>query len=728
VAFGGGLVVGCVLPTGRALAATDGRRIGAWIQVGQDGSVTIFVEEAEMGQGVFTSLPALVAEDLEVEWKDVRVAPVPLEGEPRSVATVGSSSVRKSWDPLRQAGAAAREMLLAAAAASWNVPPVECSAEGGRIWHRRTGRALPYSQLVDRAAALPVPNSPRLKSRRDFRLIGKPLPRLDIPEKVNGTAVFGIDVVRPDMLRAAVVTSPVFGGSLAACDEDAALAVSGVRAVVTIPGGVAVAADHYWQAKKGLDALAPAFQGGNQAESTVDYAALLRSELETPGLLVDQSGEAQEASPSTEQTVEAVYEVPFLAHATMEPMNCTAHVSDGACEIWAPTQGPSKLRADAAEALGIPQERIRVHTTLMGGGFGRRFESDFGIQAVLVSRATGRPVQVIWSREEDMRHGYYRGAYAAKLRATVDSDGAPVAWIHHVAGPWWDARGAPSWLRESVAQLQRCLGSGLIPDSTPDAVKYRFPSWVRDGSDGLAVGGATPLAYRTSSHRVEFTPVDTAVPVGWWRSVGSSQNGFFIESFVDELADAAERDPYEYRRDLLVDQERARNVLDRAAEASGWGQKLPARHGRGIALYYFAKTWVCEVVEASVEASGAPKVHRVTCVVDCGQVVNPDTLRAQMEGSIIFGLSAALHGGIHVEGGAVVEADFHDVRLMRLAETPAIEVHILESDAPIGGGGEPGTPPVAPALANAIFAATGVRIRRLPIDAHQDRLAASRPG
>jgi CO/xanthine dehydrogenase Mo-binding subunit len=432
-------------------------------------------------------------------------------------------------------------------------------------------------------------------------------------------------------------------------------------------------------------------------------------------VLASETGRPREVLETASEIIEARYEVPFLAHGTMEPMNCTAHASGESCEIWAPTQNPAASRSAAAEALGIPVESVRVHTTLLGGGFGRRNETDFVVQAALISRAVARPVKLIWSREEDIRHDTFRPAYACLLRTATDPAGLPIAWSQRVAGPSFTARNAPPWLRKSVAWLQCSLGSGLVPDATPNAIKYRFPPWVYSGADGLAVGGAGPGAYRVPHHRVEYSLVDTSVPVGWWRSVGHSQNAFFTEGFTDELAHRAGRDPYEYRRALLANAPREREVLDRAARASGWGTALPAGSGRGIAFSSGFGSHVCEVAEVSQAADGKLRVDRVVCVIDCGQIVNPDTIRAQMEGSIVFGLSAALHEKVTLRAGAVEQTNINDYRLLGLAECPEIEVHIVDSHAPPGGVGEPGTPPIAPAVANAVFAATGRRIRRLPL-------------
>jgi len=716
-AAGGGLVLGCLLPgyPARAGGSASGARIGAWIRIGADGSVTVFVEKSEMGQGVFTALPMLVAEELEVSWQDVRVAALSLEDAERWVSTGGSSSVRRSWEPLSRAGAAAREMLVAAAAQTWGEPASKCAAEGGRVLHRPSGRVLPYAALAERAARLPVPDSPRLKPSRERRLIGRPLPRLEIPAKVSGAAVFGIDVEVPRMLHAAVLGSPVFGGKVVRYDEDAVLAVRGVHGVVEVPGGVAVVADHYWQARKGLSALSPVYEGGDAEFDSESYSVRLREALDSPGIKARQSGDPELAFASGNRIVEARYEVPFLAHATMEPMNCTARVEDNECEIWAPTQNPSGTRAAAAEALGVPPERVQVHTTLLGGGFGRRYETDFVVQAVLASKAVGRPVKLIWSREEDIRHDFYRPAYAAELRATLDEKGMPIAWTHHVAGASFSARDAPAWLRSSVAWLQEMLGTQLVPEGLPDAIRSRFPRWIRSCVDGMAVDGAGPLRYRVPHQRVAYSLVDASVPLGWWRSVGHSQNAFFTESFVDELAHAVGRDPYEYRRALLADAPRERRVLDVAARAAGWGTAPPPGRGRGIAFHPSFGSLAAQVAEVSLSSPGTLRVHRVVCAIDCGQIVNPDTVRAQMEGAVLFGLSAAMQGEITLRAGAVEQSSFHDYRLLALAECPDIEVHIVASDEAPGGVGEPGTPPIAPAIANAVFAVAGQRLRRLPL-------------
>jgi isoquinoline 1-oxidoreductase beta subunit len=704
----GGLVLG--FPSSARAAAGAGTELGPWIRIAEDGLVTVWVEKAEMGQGIHSALAALVAEELEVAWARVRVESRPIAGPLRRVVTGASSSVRDSWEPLRLAGAAARSMLVAAAAETWSLPPTACEARAGRVEHVATGRSLDYGRLVGRAATMSVPASVTLKSPGELRLLGKPFPRLDVPEKASGAATFGIDVKVEGMAHAAPAMSPYPGGSLAGGDRDAALEAPGVGAVVEIPNGVAVVAEHYWQAKRGLEKLAPVFSGGEPPVDSPVYSARLLEALATPGLPVGETGDVDGAFAGAERVVEARYEVPFLAHATMEPMNCTARATRDRCELWAPTQGPSRVRQDVAEALGIAPEDVTVHTTLMGGGFGRRIETDFAVQAAVVSKAVSRPVKLIWSREDDIRHDFYRPACAAHLRAVVDAEGRPTAFVNHVAGPWAD-RELPGWLRSAVGSAEKKIGSPLAPDFLPDFVWWRLPAVVRSGVDWIVTGSGPSLGYDVPVQRLEYSLVENSLPVGWWRAVPASQHAFFVESFVDELAHAAGADPYRYRRSLLPARERA--VLDRAAEMAGWGRDDRAL---GIAIFSMAETTVCQVAEVSADASGAATVERVFCAIDCGSVVNPDTVRGQAEGSILFGLAAALRGRITVRNGEVEQSNFHDYPMLRLGDVPEIEVQIIESREAPGGVGEPATPPIAPAVANALFVATGRRVRELPLE------------
>ncbi len=714
----GGLVVGYVAPIRAAAVSTtpdDGgiAAIGPWIRVARDGRVTVWVEKAEMGQGIHSALAALVAEELEIPWAHVGVEAKSFTGPLRNVLTGASTSIRDGWLPLRTAGAAARTMLVAAAAAHWSVPASDCVARAGRVVNRPTGRSLGYGELAARAADLPVPKDVELKSPDDFRLLGTAFPRLDLSDITTGVARFGIDVTVDGMLHAAPAMSPVPGGTLESASYDAARGMNGVRAVVEIPNGVAVVADHYWQARQALAALAPVFSGGDPAVDTPAYSARLRQALDTPGLPVGESGTVNEAFAKARRVIEARYEVPFLAHATMEPMNCTASVSEAGCEVWAPTQAPSRVREDVGRALQIDPERVTVHATLMGGAFGRRAETDFAVQAALASQAVSRPVKLIWSREDDMRHDFYRPACAAELRAAVDDAGKPVAFTLHVAGPSSD-RQLPGWLRSAVGGLEKRIGSPLAPEGTlPNVVWWRLPQLVRSGIDWIVAGSAPPLHYAVAHQRLEYSLVENSLPIGWWRAVPASQNAFFIESFIDELAQAAAIDPVAYRRGLLSTRDRA--VLDRAAQMADWGRKPAGGRALGVALFNTMGTTVCQVAEVSVDAAGRPRVHRVFCALDCGQVVNPDTVRAQVEGSILFGLSAALRGRISVKDGRVEQGGFHDYPSLRLGETPEIEVQIIASQEDPSGVGEPATPPIAPAVANAIFAATGRRIRSLPL-------------
>ena len=714
-AFAGALLIGYPPSTRGAIAAEAAEPVslGPWLRVAADGRVCVWVERAEMGQGVHSTLAALVAEELEVAWEQVTVEARSFDGALRSVLTGASASIRESWLPLRTAGAAARTMLISSAARAWSLPVAECVASDGLVHHPPTGRRLGYGELAARAAALPVPSHVELKSPEKFRLLGTDVPRLDIPDKVLGRAIFGIDVAVDGMLHAAPAFSPVPGCALASADREAALAIRGVRALVEIPNGVAVVADHYWQARRAIDALAPVFSGGERVIDTPEYSRLLGEALDTPGLVAGAIGDADAVFARANRIVEARYEVPYLAHATMEPMSCTASARAESCEIWTPTQAPLQVRRDVARQLDIDPENVTVHPTLMGGGFGRRAETDFAVQAALASRNVGRPVKLIWSREDDIRHDFYRPACAAELRAALDPDGTPQAFVLHVAGPSSD-RELPSWLRGAITRAEKRIGSPLAPEGyLPDAVWWRLPSVARSGIDWIVAGSSPPLNYQVPHQRLECSLVENPLPIGWWRAVPASQNAFFIESFVDELAREASRDPFEFRRALLSGRDRA--VLEAAAEMSGWGRPRADGRSLGIAQFAMVGTTVCEVAEVSVDSAGLPSVHRVYCAIDCGRALNPDTIRAQVEGSIVFGLAAALRGRISVKDGRVEQSNFHDYPIPRIGEIPEIEVRIIASDADPTGVGEPATPPIAPAIANAIFAATGRRIRALPL-------------
>jgi isoquinoline 1-oxidoreductase beta subunit len=692
-ALGGGLLIGVRLgpanaqPAPGAATADDGLRPNVWITIRPDDSVTIRVGSSEMGQGVMTALPMLVAEELDADWSRVQTefAPVdpaynnPIFGRQQ---TGGSTAVRGYWNTLREAGATGREMLISAAALGWGVSANTCEAVDGVVTHPGSGRSLRYGELVERAARLPVPETVFLKEPEQFRLLGRPLPRLDIPDKVDGSAVFGIDVQLPGLLTATVVRCPTFGGKPKRFDDSRARSVPGVRKVVAVSGGVAVVADHFWAASRGRDALEVEWDPGRGQQ--LDSAAIraFMAERVDDGTIGRNDGNADRAIDNARRSVQAVYEVPYLAHACMEPMNCTAWVRSDSCDIWVPTQNQTRTHRTAMRLTGLPAQKVRVHTTYLGGGFGRRGEQDFVTDAIEASRATGAPVKAVWTREDDIRHDYYRPATYNRLAAALDDNGMPVAWRHRIAGA-------------SIAQR----------DS-----RERETS----GSDFSATEGALNLPYDIPNILVSYARANTAVPVGYWRSVASSQNAFITECFLDEVAAAGGKDPWELRRALLRGQPRLREVLDLAARQAGWHKPAPAGRYRGIAVAESFGSYVAEVAEVSVDR-GRVRVHRVVCAIDCGMVVNPDTITAQMESGIVYGLTAALKGEISIDGGRVVQGNFDDYPLLSLEECPDIEVHIVASEAPPGGVGEPGTPPIAPAVANAVFAATGTPVRRLPI-------------
>ena len=661
----------------------------AWLRIGTDDSVLVVVDRSEMGQGVTTSLPMLLAEELEADWTKIRFEFAPADKAYINQlfgiqGTGGSSSVRAAWKPLRVAGAQARTMLIAAAAQTWSVEPASCRAEAGAVTHAATNRRLSYGALAQQAAALPVPADVQLKDPKTWRLAGKPTKRLDTRFKVNGSAQFGIDVRVPGMLTAVVARSPVFGGKVRSFDATAAKAIAGVHHVVQISSGVAVVGDGYWPAKQGREALTVTWDEGPVAQvSSASIAQLFAQRAAQDGAVARHDGDAVAALAGAPQRVEAVYEMPFLAHATMEPMNCTAHVRADGVDIWAPTQNQTGVQMVGGQIGGVPPEKVAVHTTYLGGGFGRRFELDFIVEALETSKAAGAPVKVIWSREDDIQHAQYRPANYHQLRAGLDASGRPVSWTHRIVAPSIMAR--------------------------------MFPQTVKNGLDGEAVEGGVGLPYAIPNVHVDYQLTDTGIPVGFWRSVNNSFNGFAVEGFIDELAAAAKQDPYEYRRALLANAPRDRGVLELAASKAGWGTPLPAGRGRGIAVYKSFESFAAQVAEVSVSPEGDVRVHRVVCAIDCGMHVNPSTIEAQMQGGIVYGLTAALKGAIDIQGGRVVQSNFHDYQMLRLAEMPVVEVYIVPSEEAPGGVGEPGTPPIAPAVCNAIFAATGKRIRKLPI-------------
>ena len=703
VATSAGLVIAFHLPSRSPRADIDDAPFSpnAWIHIGSDGIVTLTVDKSEMGQGSQTGLAMILAEELDADWSTVRLGPVPENpaGWSRRMSTGGSTAIRTSWEPLRKAGAAAREMLLDAAASTWDVDRASCRAERGAVVHASSKRRLTYGKLVAKAAQLPVPKDPPLKDPKDFRLLGTRTPRLDTPAKVDGSAVFGIDVKVPGMLIASIERCPVFGGTLKSYDATKAKAVPGVRAVVALEpspwtgtagawaagcaAGVAVVADTYWQAVTGRRALEIQWDEGDAASLDSDgIRAEFVKRAEQPGVEARKDGDAAATLAGAAKRVEAVYEVPFLHHATMEPMTCTAHVRSDGCDVWVPTQNQTRAQEVAAELTGLPKEQVRVHTTFLGGGFGRRLEPDFVSEAVRVSKAAGAPVKVIWSREDDVQHGFYRPATYNRFAAALDGSGNPVAWTHRIVAP-------------------------------PILLKF---GPLEKGIDRTLIDGASNLPYAIPNVLVDQVALDLLpVPRGFWRSVGISQNAFVTECFFDEVAVASGKDSYELRRQLLADKPRHLRTLELAAQKAGWGTPLPAGRGRGIALAEWAPTTCAQVAEVSVTPDGSVRVHRVVCAVDCGPTVNVGQIEAQLQGGIVYGLTAALYGEITLERGRVKQSNFTDYPMLHMEEMPVVEVHVVPSDDKQGGIGEPSVGPVAPAVCNAIFAATAKRIRRLPI-------------
>jgi isoquinoline 1-oxidoreductase beta subunit len=656
---------------------------GAFLRIDAGGAVTVTVARSELGQGARTVVPMLVAEELEADWALVRVEPAIAHPERYGpMTTGGSSTVRGGWDPLRKAGAAAREMLRQAAAERWGVALGECRAEKGAVVHGPSGRTLPYGELVGEASRLPVPQDPPLKGRRDWRVIGTSPARLDTPDKVRGAARFGFDQTRPGAPVAVVARCPVFGGKARAWDAAAALAVPGVRAVREISTGVAVIADSTWAALRGREALQPAWDEGPHARlSTEDIRAQLAAKAAAGGVEARHDGDVAGALARAARRLEADYEVPFLAHAPLEPMNCLADVRADAAEVWAPTQAPQWAQQAVAGVSGLPLDKVAVHTTLSGGGFGRRLMDDFVAEAAELSRAIGGPVKVVWTREDDMTHDYYRPPSLHRLTAGLDAAGKLTAWRHLIV--------APSIMGQN------------FPESPAEEVMD-------------AVDGAAGLPYGIANVQVAYARHDTPVPVGWWRSVYNTQNAFANECFLDEIAAATGADPLALRRSLLPADGRHRAVLERAAAAAGWGTPAPAGRARGLAVHESFGSFCAQVAEVSV-ARGAVRVHRIVCALDCGVAVHPAQIAVQVEGAVALALSAALHDEITVAGGRVRERNYDGHPMLAFDAMPEVEVHLIAAQERPGGVGEPPVPPVAPAVCNAVFAATGQRVRRLPI-------------
>ena len=701
-AAGGSLLLGYRVGEGQrvaSVASAPGFAPNAFIRIAPDGSITLFMPQAEMGQGTHTSMSMLLAEELEVTPEQVRLehAPPddklyanPLFGEQ---ITGASSSIRMFYEPLRRAGATARAMLIAAAAASWNVHAASCRAREGVVTHTPTGRTLSYGALAAKAATVPVPDKIALKDPKDFTLIGTPAKRPDTPSKVNGTAQYGIDVRLPGMLIATVAASPVLGGKVAGLDDEKAKAVPGVRQIVQLDDAVAVVADHMWAAKQGSAALEIRWEDGPNAKvSTADVVEGLAKASETAGVTARQDGDPASALAGAAKKVEAVYESPFLAHATMEPMNCTVHVRRDGCEVWTGSQVLSRARAAAAKVTGLPLEKVVVHNHFLGGGFGRRLEVDYVTQAVRIAKQVDAPVKVVWTREEDVQHDVYRPYYYDRFAAGLDAHGKPVAWSHRIVGP---------------------------------SIMARFlPPGFKDGIDIDALDGAVQLLYDIPAIQIEYVRHEEPVlNTGFWRGVGVTHNNFVVESFIDELAAVSKQDPVAFRRALLRKSPRALTVLELAAKEAGWGKPVPRGRGRGVALLFSSwGTYLAQVAEVEVTGSSDVRVRRIVCAVDCGQVVNPDIVKAQIESGVVYGISGALWGEVTLNNGRVEQSNFNNYRVLRMNETPPIDVRLVRNSEAPGGIGEPGTSVTAAALANAVYAATGKRLRKLPL---QPGLASS---
>ena len=680
-----GLIIGFTYEPESSLAVKveNAEELGIWIRIAPDGSTTLIVPSSEMGQGVNTSLSMILAEELEADWQRVKTETAPVNSKyinPESNSgqmTAGSSSVKGFWNPLRKAGAAVRLMLQKAAAQKWEIPIEECVAKSGYIYRKNSSQKLSYGELAEAAGKIDIPSDPPLKNSKDYNLVGKSIKRIDIPSKTNGSAQFGIDVRLPEMMYATIRQSPVFGGEVLSYDEDAAKSIRGVKKVTLIPNGIAVIADNTWRAKRGMEVLNLKFHGGETIglESQQVQKELLKA--------LDDEGKTKiEAN----KVLDLEYEVPFLAHAPLEPMNCTANVTDNFCEVWVPTQSQGGCMDAAKEITELDEEQIQIHTTYLGGGFGRRGETDFVKQSLILAKALGKPIKVTWMREEDMQHDFYRPASMSRFQIGLNKDGFPISWNNQLA--------SPSILKRFFAPM----------------------AWFN--IDPLSTEGADEIPYAIEDFNFDYSVVDSGVPVGFWHSVGSSFNAFFTESAIDEAAHLAQQDQFDYRMKLLSGKPRFQKVLEKVMRESKWGRILPKGHGLGISIHKTRGSIAGAVIEVSTDVNGMLNLNKAWIAIDCGKVINPNTVRAQMEGGFTFGLSATLGEEITLKDGRVEQSNFHDYSILRLKGSPEISVEIIESGNEIGGVGEVAVPLAAPALTNAIFSSSGRRIRSLPLSKH----------
>ena len=719
VTAGGGFSLGVLLPgcatfADKSISENGDWRANAWLEITADSNIIFTLDRVEMGQGTSTGLTTLLAEELDVPPKDIRVKFAPVDSAYRNPdyglqMTGGSNSISSSWGQIRNAGASAREMLLLAASQVFKEPLSQCQARDGKVTNLVSGKTLMYGELAAIAALQTVPSNPKLKSPSEFRYIGKQNKRLDIEGKVFGTTEYGIDTEVPGMVYAVVSRSPVIGGKVKQFDARDALQIKGVIDVFEMHSGVAVVAERYWQARKAQLLVNIEWDEGDLAELSSEkmFSVFKQKAEDDEGDSVRNEGDFDHAQEESSRTLEVEYFTPFLAHATMEPMNCVVHVKASEAEVWAPTQAPDLARIAVARVTDLSPSDVKVHGTAIGGGFGRRITQDFVEETAEISYHTNRIIKLIWSREEDTQNDWYRPATYHKFKAIFNDTGSVTGWHHHIVAPnlfdWFIRDAAPAqypWSPKITYGILGSVGLAMQGIAVPD--------------DVTATEGAVSVPYKIANLEVRHTHADVGVPISFWRSVGHSQNAFYVESFVDELAHETGTDPFEFRRNLLSDHPQHKKILELVAEKADWGGSLPKGVFRGIAVHKSFKTYAAQVVELSIE-NGQINVLRVVCAVDCGTVVNPDIVKAQIEGGIIFSLTAALYGEISVKDGRIQQSNFHDYQLLRINETPKIEVHILASNEAPSGIGEPGVPPLAPAVANAVFAATGKRLRSLPL-------------